>query len=200
MMALICLSLASQVLWANSSYLGCGISNCTFTEDNVLYRRVYVVCRYSPAGNVPLTYLYNVDANISYTENFCTNYVCAHGDPHMVGFQHQKFDFTGEDGEWYALIHDQVMEVDMNMRVTQPMPHVSEVTYITGLGISVMGADDEKHTFEIVINDPHNLSPECSEGDGRPCLADGALTILVDGKEAGVGEVCSKILCTLRVS
>lgn len=182
-------STRSQVIWEDSEELGCGMSHCTFDDAGVTFFRTYVVCRYSPGGNVDGEYLENVNEVVSETESFCTNYVSARGDPHMVGFQEQKFDFTGEDGEWYALIHDQTMDMEMNMRITQPVPEVPEVTYITGLGLSVLGADDEVHTFEITINDPHNLETECSEGSDGPCLADGALTILVDGKEAGVGEV-----------
>lgn len=181
-----------QVIWESSTELGCGSADCTVASRSGTFFRTYVVCRYRPAGNVLSQYLDNVNHVVSTDEATCTDIVAAHGDPHMVGFQHQKFDFTGEDGQWYALIHDSAMDLDMNMRITQPMSEVPQVTYITGIGLSVLGADDEVHTFEIVIGDPHSLSPECSERDGRPCLADGALTILVDGKEAGVGEVCSK--------
>lgn len=52
------------------------------------------------------------------------------GDPHMTGFLGQKFDFTGDDGGWYALIAD--MGISINMRVTSPVADVPEITYITG--------------------------------------------------------------------
>lgn len=52
------------------------------------------------------------------------------GDPHMTGFLGQKFDFTGEDGEWYALIADGNMNI--NMRVSCPVADLPEITYITG--------------------------------------------------------------------
>lgn len=48
----------------------------------------------------------------------------------MTGFMGQKFDFTGEDGEWYALIADDNMNI--NMRVTSPVPELPVITYITG--------------------------------------------------------------------
>jgi len=53
------------------------------------------------------------------------------GDPHMTGFLGQKFDFTGEDGQWYCLIADENMNV--NMRVTSPVADLPEITYITGM-------------------------------------------------------------------
>lgn len=176
------------MVWKNTEELGCASSDCTFESSGFTFFRTYVVCRYRPAGNFIGQYLENVDETVSTTEEDCQDTVSGSGDPHMVGFQLQKFDFTGEDGEWYALIHDKTMS--MNMRITQPLPEVPQVTYITGVGLSVTGADDEWHTFEITINDPHNRESECPEGSDRPCLADGALTILVDDKEAGIGEVC----------
>lgn len=36
------------------------------------------------------------------------------GDPHMTGFLGQKFDFTGEDGQWYCLISD-LPDIHVNM-------------------------------------------------------------------------------------
>lgn len=39
------------------------------------------------------------------------------GDPHMVGFHGQKFDFTGQDGVWYALISS-LPSTHINMRGT----------------------------------------------------------------------------------
>lgn len=184
------------MIWNNTAKLGCASSTCTFNSGGNTWHATYVVCRYSPPGNFLGQYLENVDETVSKSEEDCQDIVSGSGDPHMVGFQDQKFDVTGEDGEWYALIHDKTM--NMNMRITQPMPEVPQVTYITGIGLSVTGADDEWHTFEITINDPHNLDSECPEGSDRPCLTDGALTILVDGKEAGIGEVCSYLSIATR--
>lgn len=48
----------------------------------------------------------------------------------MTGFMGQKFDFTGEDGGYYALIADD--KVHINMRVTAPVDDLPEITYITG--------------------------------------------------------------------
>ncbi len=49
----------------------------------------------------------------------------------MTGFLGQKFDFTGEDGQWYSLIADR--DINVNMRVTSPVADLPEITYITGI-------------------------------------------------------------------
>ena len=48
----------------------------------------------------------------------------------MTGFLGQKFDFTGKDGQWYSLIAD--VNMNVNMRVTSPIANLPEITYITG--------------------------------------------------------------------
>lgn len=98
----------------------------------------------------------------------------------MTGFLGQKFDFTGEDGGWYALIKDDNMQV--NMRVTTPVPSLPEITYITGLSVLTTGADGAEHDLVIEVTDPHNLDSSCPAGVS-PCLADGALTVVLDGVE-----------------
>lgn len=103
----------------------------------------------------------------------------------MSGFKGQKFDFTGKEDTWYALLHDRNNAI--NMRITAPVPDVPEITYITGLGMSLMGTDTTMHSIEIVIDNPHDLNPACDER--KPCLADGALTVFVNGEHQGVGEV-----------
>lgn len=146
-----------------------------------------VVCRYRPPGNYVGQYPANVEGTATKTEAECEDIIGGIGDPHMFGIQRQTFDFTGEDGEWYALLHD--TGVSINMRITAPIADVPEVTYITGLGLSLVGSDGELHTLEIVIEDPLDLEPDCPRSNEKPCLADGALTVLVDGIETGVGEV-----------
>lgn len=58
------------------------------------------------------------------------------GDPHMRGLQGQKFDFFGKDGVWNAIFRDESFFV--NMRVTVPISELEEITYITGLGVSIV--------------------------------------------------------------
>ncbi|CAM9581761.1 unnamed protein product, partial [Ectocarpus fasciculatus] len=102
------------------------------------------------------------------------------GDPHMTGFLGQKFDFTGEDGEWYSVIADSNMHV--NMRVTSPVADLPEITYITGLSVLTTDSDGSDHSIVIEVADPHSLDSSCPAGVS-PCLADGALIVLVDGEE-----------------
>ena len=102
------------------------------------------------------------------------------GDPHMTGFLGQKFDFTGEDGGWYCLIKDDNMQV--SMRVTTPVPSVPEITYITGLSVLTKDVDGSDHDIVIQVKDPYNLDSSCPEGVS-PCLADGALAVVLDGEE-----------------
>eukprot|EP00752_Nemacystus_decipiens_P009958 g8881.t1 len=111
------------------------------------------------------------------------------GDPHMTGFLGQKFDFTGEDGDWYCLVNDGP-SMHLNMRVTAPVPSVPEITYITGLSMITTDAQGIDHTIEITVADPHSLDSSCPK-DVSPCLADGALSVKLDGQKSLVspGEV-----------
>ncbi|CAM9891405.1 unnamed protein product [Ectocarpus fasciculatus] len=99
----------------------------------------------------------------------------------MTGFLGQKFDFTGEDGEWYSVIAD--FNMNVNMRVTSPVADLPEITYITGLSVLTTDADGFDHSIVIEVADPHSLDSSCHAGVS-PCLADGALTVLLDGDEA----------------
>lgn len=103
------------------------------------------------------------------------------GDPHMTGFRGQTFDFTGDDGEWYCLISD-LPSMHLNMRVTTPVPSVPEITYITGLSLVTTDTEGFDHSIVIEVTDPHSLESACPAGVS-PCLADGALSVFVDGSE-----------------
>lgn len=96
----------------------------------------------------------------------------------MTGFHGQKFDFTGEDGDWYALISD-LPSMHLNMRVTSPVPSLPEITYITGLSLITTDADGFDHSVVISVKDPHSTECTCSV-DHSPCLADGSLSVLLD--------------------
>lgn len=115
------------------------------------------------------------------------------GDPHLVGLRGQKFDFTGQDGGIYSVVNDGPCNI-INMRVTA-LPGTPEITYITGLGMVLCGDVDgtdesRRHTVEIIVDDPHNLGSKCPHGEDALCLAEGALTVLIDGESvAGPGEV-----------
>lgn len=103
----------------------------------------------------------------------------------MTGFRGQKFDFTGDDGGWYSVV-SALPSIHLNMRVTSPVPSVPEITYITGISIMTTDADDVDHSIVIAVTDPHNLDSDCPVGLS-PCLADGALSVEVDGETALLG-------------
>ena len=107
----------------------------------------------------------------------------------MTGFRGQKFDFSGEDGAWYAVVSD-LPHMHLNMRVTSPVPSVPEITYITGISIVTTDADGLDHTMVISVANPHSLESSCLVGTS-PCLADGALSVVVDGEDVlfAPGEV-----------
>ncbi|CAB1115047.1 unnamed protein product [Ectocarpus sp. CCAP 1310/34] len=104
------------------------------------------------------------------------------GDPHMTGFHGQKFDFTGDDGEWYCLISD-LPSMNLNMRVTAPVPSRPDITYITGISLITQDGNGLDHSVVITVKDPHSLESSCPAGV-TPCLANGALSVSLDGKEA----------------
>ena len=107
----------------------------------------------------------------------------------MTGFYGQKFDFTGHNGAWYAVLSDP-RSMHVNMRVTSPMPSLQQITYITG--ISLLTKDDEgvEHTVVIAVKEPNSLDSACPK-NVYPCLADGALEVVIDGNEELIspGEV-----------
>ena len=100
----------------------------------------------------------------------------------MTGFLGQKFDFTGDDNSWYALISSPP-SVHINMRVSAPVPSLPEITYITGLSVLTTDYDGDEHSMVIEVKDPHSLDSACPAGRSV-CLADGALRVMVDGEEA----------------
>ena len=111
------------------------------------------------------------------------------GDPHMTGFFGQKFDFTGEDGAWYAVVSD-LPYMHLNMRVTAPVPSLPEITYITGISVSTIDADGVDDSIVVSVKEPHRMQSDCPVGT-ISCLAEGALHVVVDGEEVMVapGEV-----------
>lgn len=100
----------------------------------------------------------------------------------MIGFRGQKFDFAGEDGGWYVLISD-LPALHLNMRVTAPVPHLPEITYITGISLITADADGDDHSIAISVSNPQSLDSSCPSGMS-PCLADGALSVTIDGENA----------------
>ncbi|CAM9161747.1 unnamed protein product, partial [Ectocarpus sp. 12 AP-2014] len=44
------------------------------------------------------------------------------GDPHMTGLRGQRINWSGVDGGWYSLIKDEDADLNVNVRVTAPLP------------------------------------------------------------------------------
>lgn len=96
----------------------------------------------------------------------------------MVGLLGQKIDWYGEDNGWYCLLADANFQI--NTRVTAPMPEEFPTRQLVS-GVSLITADG--HTLVIEVKDPYTTTTDgCSSSSS--CLADGALRILVDGKES----------------
>eukprot|EP00903_Cladosiphon_okamuranus_P020827 g19127.t1 len=134
----------------------------------------------------------DIDDDCPLTDQICcpTKKVCefpvdddltACGDPHMTGFLGQKFDFTGFDGDWYALFSSPP-SIHVNMRVSTPLPELPIITYITGLSVLATDSDNVDHSIVIQVKDPSSLDSACPAGVS-PCLANGALSVLLDGEE-----------------
>ncbi len=101
------------------------------------------------------------------------------GDPHMTGLHGQKIDWSGVDGGWYSLIKDDDTDVNINVRVTAPLPEeFPDRQLVTSLAIL-----SEGHSLVIEVENPYTIDTGgCPEGVS-PCLANGGLRIIVDGEE-----------------
>ncbi|CAM9484782.1 unnamed protein product, partial [Hapterophycus canaliculatus] len=133
----------------------------------------------------------DLDDEVLYNPEAC-------GDPHMTGFLGQKFDFTGQDGERYSLIADANMHI--NMRVTSPVLDLPEITYITaGLSVLTTDADGLDHSIVIEVKDPHSLVSFCP-AEVTPCLADGSLSVVLDGAESLLAPGSVSLSTNVRVS
>lgn len=101
-------------------------------------------------------------------------------DPHMQGLRGQQIDWLGEDGAWYSLIKDDAINLQVNIRLTAPLPDKSPNRQLI-TGISVLS---EGHSLVIEVKDPYNVSTQACNDHRTPCLGDGGLHMVVDGKDA----------------
>lgn len=98
----------------------------------------------------------------------------------MEGLRGQKIDWYGDDGGWYSLIKDDNAGLDINVRLTAPLPDdFPDRQLITGLGVVANG-----HSLTVEVKNPYTVDTNgCPEGVS-PCLANGGLRITVDGGES----------------
>eukprot|EP00903_Cladosiphon_okamuranus_P010197 g9656.t1 len=102
------------------------------------------------------------------------------GDPHMKGLRGQMIDWSGVDGGWYSLIKDDDAELDINVRLTAPLPdEFPDRQLITGLSVL-----SEGHSLVIEVDHPYTIDTDGCPEDVSPCLANGGLRMLVDGQKA----------------
>lgn len=97
----------------------------------------------------------------------------------MVGMFGQKFDWSGQDKGWYCLVSDGP-DFQLNVRVTAPMPEDFPDRQLVS-AVSILSAGGRSLVIE--LNDPYTIDTEGCADDSLPCLADGALRIVVDGVE-----------------
>ena len=98
----------------------------------------------------------------------------------MQGLRGQQIDWLGEDGAWYSLIKDDAINLQVNIRLTAPLPDKSPNRQLI-TGISVLS---EGHSLVIEVKDPYNVSTQACNDHRTPCLGDGGLHMVVNGKDA----------------
>ena len=99
-------------------------------------------------------------------------------DPHLQGLRGQHIEWTGLDGGWYALVKDDKDDLQINVRTTAPLPaDFPDRQFITGVAVLSQG-----HSLIVEVKEPYTVDTQgCSNGVS-PCLADGGLSISVDGE------------------
>lgn len=118
---------------------------------------------------------FGIPTQSSFFNGFCLG--STFDDPHVTGLRGQRFDWSGEDGGWYAFLSTE--EVHMNLRVTSYLPTTfPDRQLITGVALVTTSG----HSTTIEVASPLDLSPLCT-GDEQPCLANGALRVTMDDQE-----------------
>ena len=99
-------------------------------------------------------------------------------DPHLQGLRGQHIEWTGVDGGWYALVKDDKDDLQINVRTTAPLPtDFPDRQFIADVAVLSRG-----HSFVVEVKEPYTVDTQgCSNGVS-PCLADGGLSISVDGE------------------
>lgn len=99
----------------------------------------------------------------------------------MVGLLGQKIDWAGVDNAWYCLFNDGP-DFHVNVRLSAPMPEEFPDRQLIS-AVSVL-SDDGRSSFVVEVQDPYTTNTDgCLDSSPLPCLADGALRIMVDGED-----------------
>ncbi|CBJ33694.1 expressed unknown protein [Ectocarpus siliculosus] len=102
-------------------------------------------------------------------------------DPHMKGLRGQHIDWFGVDGGWYAFIKDDDIDLHVNVRLTAPLPEeFPERQLVTGLSV-IAG----EHSLILEVTNPYDtdINGGCLDGMSTPCLANGGLSVTVNGEK-----------------
>ncbi|CAM9292956.1 unnamed protein product [Ectocarpus sp. 8 AP-2014] len=112
-------------------------------------------------------------------EPVCPNGDVDCGDPHMAGLLGQRINWSGVDGGWYSLIKDDNADLNVNVRVTAPLPdEFPDRQLMTSLAVV-----SEGHSLVIQVANPYTIDTDGCPERVSPCLANGGLSIIVDGQE-----------------
>ncbi|CAM9929053.1 unnamed protein product, partial [Ectocarpus sp. 12 AP-2014] len=122
--------------------------------------------------------IYLLDGTLHCT-TVCPNGDSDCGDPHMAGLRGQKIDWSGVDGGWYSLVKDDSADLDVNVRVTAPLPEEFPNRQLM-TGFTVLS---EGHSLVIEVANPYTVDTDGCPENVSPCLANGGLRIIVDGQE-----------------
>lgn len=99
----------------------------------------------------------------------------------MQGLSGQRIDWSGEDGGWYCLVKDDEADLQVNVRLTAPLPvELPHRQLMTGLAVLSKG-----HSLVVEVADPYSTATDGCTHDMSPCLADGGVRIIVDDRVAG---------------
>ncbi|CAM9532182.1 unnamed protein product [Ectocarpus fasciculatus] len=99
----------------------------------------------------------------------------------MKGLRGQNIDWSGVDGEWYCFVKDDDMDLHINVRLTAPLPEeFPERQLVTGLSVI-----SEGHSLVLEVTHPYETDRNggCPKGVPTPCLANGGLSVTVDGEK-----------------
>lgn len=97
----------------------------------------------------------------------------------MTGLHGQRFDWSGVDGGWYSMVKDDIADLNINVRLTAPLPEeFPDRQLMTSL--SVMS---ERHSLVIEVANPYTIDTDGCPKSVSPCLANGGLRTIVNGQE-----------------
>ncbi|CAN0139526.1 unnamed protein product [Ectocarpus fasciculatus] len=98
----------------------------------------------------------------------------------MKGLRGQRINWSGVEGGWYSLIKDDNVDININVRVTAPLPdEFPDRQLITSLAVM-----SEGHSLVVEVENPYAIDTDgCPEGVS-PCLTNGGMRVFVDDQKA----------------